>query len=327
MRAGVWTIHTRPQAAGKLTKGTQMMSIDNIDEFLVIDKRIDAAEDRAADAIRESLRDRWEFGRIMLAERKGKKLPDGYLEKLVETIGKSRSELKYRMQFAERYPTEDELANAIGQFPSWAQVIKNLPKQPEDGASPKPKPPHKPIPHPKHDEVVELHEQGATRGEIAETTGINPRTVDRIVREERIEETAIAEAAPVDWNTIPGNQRAKLDRAKASIRREVEKEFRTRLLAEQDQYRAEYDANVAAYKAELDAASQRERAHRDEERRVYKLGIEVARAKGLITLDDYNVIRSCLHPDSRASVSEEKLAAAFRVFNDPRIRALLVKEI
>jgi len=147
------------------------------------------------------------------------------------------------------------------------------------------------------------------------------------VREERIEETAIAEAAPVDWNTIPGNQRAKLDRAKASIRREVEKEFRTRLLAEQDQYRAEYDANVAAYKAELDAASQRERAHRDEERRVYKLGIEVARAKGLITLDDYNVIRSCLHPDSRASVSEEKLAAAFRVFNDPRIRALLVKEI
>ena len=66
---------------------------------------------------------------------------------------------------------------------------------------------------------------------------------------------------------------------------------------------------------------------RDDERRRYQEGIEVYRAKGLITLDEYNVIRSCLHPDSRASVSDKKLAAAFRLFNDSRIKTLLVKKI
>src|SRR6516164_8065826 len=95
------------------------------------------------------------------------------------------------------------------------------------------------------------------------------RTVDRVVREERIEQRAVAEAAPIDWTTIPGNQREKLDRAKVSIRKELEKGFRTRFLAEADQYRAQCDANVAAYKAKLDAQAERERARRDQERRFY----------------------------------------------------------
>jgi hypothetical protein len=92
-------------------------------------------------------------------------------------------------------------------------------------------------------------------------------------------------------------------------------------------YRAECDANVAAYKAQLDARAQRERAMRDEERRLYKQGIEVQRAKGLITPDEYNIIRSCLHPDSRMSVTDAKLETAFRVFNDSRVKTLLVKEV
>jgi len=297
------------------------MDIDNIDEFIVIDKRIDAAEEQEADSRREHLHERWNFGGLMLAQRKGKQLPKGVMAKLVEATGKSETELSFRARFAERYPTEDEVCTAIQTLGSWRQIKKSLPKPAVDRPKPAPKQ------HPQHDTVVELHDQGATRQEIAEATGINPRSVDRIVREERIEETALAEAAPVDWNTIPGNQRAKLDRAKVAIRKQLEKEFRTRLLAEGDQYRAQCDESVKAYKAELDRQATAMNAIRDEERRVYKLGIGVARARGLITPDEYNVIRSCLHPDSRASVTDEKLATAFRVFNDPRIRALLVKEI
>lgn len=136
---------------------------------------------------------------------------------------------------------------------------------------------------------------------------------------------AMDEAAPMAWSTIPGNQREKLDKAKASIRKELEKELRARLLAEAAEYRTECDANVAAFKAQLDAEAQRARAVRDEERQRYKEGIEVFRAKGLITPAEYSTIRSCLHPDSRKSVTDEKLAAAFRVFNDSRIKTLLVK--
>jgi hypothetical protein len=95
----------------------------------------DAAEEQAADNISESLRDRWEFGKLMLTERgltkagkPSKQLPTGRLDELVEATGKSRSELKYRAQFAERYPTEDEVANALATYTSWFQVTQNLPK-------------------------------------------------------------------------------------------------------------------------------------------------------------------------------------------------------
>jgi hypothetical protein len=38
--------------------------------------------------------------------------------------------------------------------------------------------------------------------------------------------------------------------------------------------------------------------------------------KGLFNRADFDLIRSCLHPDSRASASEDKLAKAFRLFNE-----------
>ena len=184
-----------------------------------------------------------------------------------------------------------------------------------------------PQPHPKHEEVINLTAQGATRQEIAETAGLAKRTVDRIQREERLVEALKNESMIVAWDTIPGNQREKLERVKASVRKELEKEFRTRLLVELDQHRAQLNADWIAHRTAYDEQNAKLNALRDEERRRYQMGIEVDRAKGLITLDDYNVIRSCLHPDSRMSVTNEKLAAAFRVFNDARIKILLVKEV
>lgn len=115
--------------------------VDNLEEFIVIDKRIDTAEDQAADSLRESIRDRWEFGRLILAKRKGKQLPKGVLDELAGATGKSRAELQFRAQFAERYPTEDEVSRAIGTFTPWTQVKRGLPKPPEPSkGKPKPQP-------------------------------------------------------------------------------------------------------------------------------------------------------------------------------------------
>lgn len=295
-----------------------------IDEFIQIDKRIDTAEDRANDDVRESIRDRWEFGKLMLAERKGKQLPNGILDQLAEATGKSRAELKFRAQFAERYPTEDEVARAIATFKSWTQVKKSLRKQ---SSRAKAKPATAPSLHSKRaDEIIALADEGKTRQQIADELGVTERVVRRELELESFAEAAVAEATPIDFNTIPGNQREKLEKAKSTIRKQLEREFRTRLLAEVDQHRAKLDQDFAEYKAKIDVENQREMVLRLEERRRYQEGIEVYRAKGLITPDEYNVIRSCLHPDSRKSVTDEKLAAAFRLFNDSRIKTLLVKE-
>lgn len=90
-----------------------------IKHLVAIDKKIDRNEKAA-------LRLRWEFGKHMLAKREGKQLPKGMLDKLVDATGKGRSELGYRMQFAEKHPTDDELSNALETFTSWREVIASF---------------------------------------------------------------------------------------------------------------------------------------------------------------------------------------------------------
>lgn len=85
-----------------------------------IDQRIDAYEG-------DALRDRWEFGQLMIEARDGMgRLPNGYMTALVGRTGKSRSELGYRVQFAERYPTEAELSTAVDSFRSWFDIRNSL---------------------------------------------------------------------------------------------------------------------------------------------------------------------------------------------------------
>ncbi len=90
--------------------------LDLLEEELVqIDHRVDAAEG-------EGIYERWLFGQRLLRERKGKQLPNGLLEQLSERTGKSRTELQYRVQFADRYPAE-EVSNAVGHFKSWHAIV------------------------------------------------------------------------------------------------------------------------------------------------------------------------------------------------------------
>jgi hypothetical protein len=91
----------------------------------------------------DSLLARWEFGKTLLIERKGgKQLPKGLLDQMSREMKLSGTELRYRMRFAEKYPTKPEVSNAIGDFPSWYQMTQrglHRPKRPRHAAS-KPKP-------------------------------------------------------------------------------------------------------------------------------------------------------------------------------------------
>lgn len=83
-----------------------------------LDQAVDVAEG-------EGLRARWEFGRDLLGHRAGKKLPTGLLDEVVDRTGKSRSELQCRIRFAERFPDEVSLCNAVAQFGSWHAVVND----------------------------------------------------------------------------------------------------------------------------------------------------------------------------------------------------------
>lgn len=99
-----------------------------IERLVRIEERIGAAEG-------SGLRARWEFGHELLAARDGKgRLPNGYMKTLTERLHASRAELTYRMQFAERYPTEEELFTAVNSFRSWTDLRERGLKRADDGA-------------------------------------------------------------------------------------------------------------------------------------------------------------------------------------------------
>lgn len=271
--------------------------LHDIEEHIRISKCIDVAEERAADSIQESLRERWLHGRMMLEERKGKQLPKGRMAELVAATGCSQSELSFRMRFAERYPTEDEVCTPIQTFASWIQVKKSLPKPP---STPKPEP--EPVTYKRHeryDEVVALFDQGFSVADIAEETGMGNRSkpsrqIRHILEREKIERHVKAESAPLDWESIPATAKQKLEIAQRQIRHELEAEVQARVTTEIkrifERTRNEYEALKAKTDRILDAHT------------------------GVFTKAEFGGIQACLHPDSRLSVSDEKLAEAFRLF-------------
>lgn len=117
-----------------------MATANDLGVLIELDHHIDMADRTAEQARIESLRLRWEFGHAMLAMRVGKRLPNGALVALAKATGKSQTELKYRMQFAERYD-QDELAHVWASSSTWREISRGL--------KPGPKPqPSKPIEHP-----------------------------------------------------------------------------------------------------------------------------------------------------------------------------------
>lgn len=102
--------------------------------------RLVKLEERISESEAGGLRARWEFGRELLAARDGKgRLPNGYLAAVGEKTGAGRRELQYRIAFAERFPTDDELCNAVAQFRSWHAIVN------EALPGPKPLQPGEPV--------------------------------------------------------------------------------------------------------------------------------------------------------------------------------------
>jgi ADP-ribose pyrophosphatase YjhB (NUDIX family) len=108
---------------------------------------------------------------------------------------------------------------------------------------------------------------------------------------------------PIDWASLPGTVAQKMEAMRRQIRRELEAEFQPRL--------------AAAVEAQIGAVSKQVQEMYDAVQRFH-----AAERNGIFSRGDYDLIRSCLHPDSRASASDQKLAKAFRTFNEAKIRLI-----
>ena len=85
-------------------------------ELVALDRAVDRAEG-------DGIMARWQFGCDLLTEVVGKQLPVGRLDKVATLIGKSTSEVRFRMLFAKRFPTRQEVVNAVNDFRSWHRIV------------------------------------------------------------------------------------------------------------------------------------------------------------------------------------------------------------
>ena len=109
-----------------MEEGTLVFEIVDDEPYARLEEEVDRGESTAIKA-------RWLCGKRMVAEREengGKQLPNGRLAMLVRLTGKCKSELEYRMQFAEQYLTEDEVSTAVETCGSWTEVRRTLGRRP-----------------------------------------------------------------------------------------------------------------------------------------------------------------------------------------------------
>ncbi|BDD83622.1 hypothetical protein TPB0596_33850 [Tsukamurella pulmonis] len=119
-------------SAGTRHEGLRM---NRDDELLVeLDRRIDKEDGLQADAFREATVARWQFGRLVKAERdnNGGRLPQGRRRALCDLTGKSKSEIQNRTDCADRFDTEEDLSNALDNFTSWRELVKSFAPAKED---------------------------------------------------------------------------------------------------------------------------------------------------------------------------------------------------
>ena len=150
--------------------------------------------------------------------------------------------------------------------------------------------------------MVALSDAGKSNAEIAKTTGISEHTIRR-----EIEREAIArEVEPtIDPSALSISAQQKLNIAIKQAARKQEVEIEKKVRAEVNRWLTE-DLLPVYRKNEA----------------LYKLMIE--KRKGVMTSAEYKMIWSCLHADSRKSVSDEKLNKAFNLFT--KIEKLILSE-
>jgi predicted transcriptional regulator len=152
--------------------------------------------------------------------------------------------------------------------------------------------------------VIALRDKGVSISKVAEQTGVPERQVRHIVEEEAIRREAVAEAA-IDPATLSLSAKEKFDMAIRKYKKQLDREFVQRVTEE---VRKRIDEMVLPYWREQIA----------EAKTLYE------RRKGFMDKDTFKLIWSALHPDSRKSITDKKLAEAFDAFS--RMEKFLLNE-
>ena len=143
-----------------------------------------------------------------------------------------------------------------------------------------------------------------TTAEVKETLGVSEQVIIRATERERGRREAKADPE-IRREDLSLSMRAKFDAAIRQERKRLALEYRDRLWNE---IKAHTDAVIIPnYKRQLDEAA-----------------VLVRTRKGYMSLGDWENIRRCLHPDN--SASEAKRNRAFDVWNDPKLKLVLVPE-
>jgi hypothetical protein len=153
--------------------------------------------------------------------------------------------------------------------------------------------------------IIDLADDGIPSKDIAEAVGVGTRMVDRVLEVENARREGPAPS--VDAATLSVSAREKLDAAMRAHKRKLDAEFETRVLEE---CRKRLDElSLPAHAKQLQDAQD----------------VLHGRHKGIMPRNVFRLILSCLHPDSRASVSDRKLNEAFHEF-EKRERVLLSEQ-
>lgn len=115
--------------------------IEPVGPWAVTLRKLAAYERRVVAAEHDGLEARWEFGRELLAKRveyKGRRvIPRDLMAEAMSQLGLGRSEINHRVQFAEAYPSQDQMSDAVRDYPTWrAMTHAGLPKKPHAKPAP-----------------------------------------------------------------------------------------------------------------------------------------------------------------------------------------------
>ena len=144
----------------------------------------------------------------------------------------------------------------------------------------------------REERVSVLAAAGLTTKEIAAEIGLGERAVAQALEHVQIKREA---EAVIDPATLPMSAQEKIASVLRRRVRELEAEFERRV---RDEIKQRIDELILPHWKEQIAEAQT----------LYK------RRKALMDKDTFNIIRRALHPDSRNSISDKKLAEAFNAF-------------
>jgi len=143
--------------------------------------------------------------------------------------------------------------------------------------------------------AADVLDRGVTVKAAATAAGVSEQIVKTSVEHEKGRREGIAEKTALDPSLLSATAQEKLDAAIKAYKRKLDAEFAN---AVDERVRKRIDEIVLPHwKQRIDQAQQ-----------LY------ARRRGLMDKDTFNTIRRALHPDSRLSISDQKLGHAFDAF-------------